>query len=165
MYDTAGQEDYDRLRPFSYSDTDVMVICFSVDNPDSLDNVLLNWLPEVRYYCGDVPVILVGNKKDLRDPASAHGTLHNNEKDLHTDSTNDAADGGTEMETRRPEKMVKCEEGLAVAKKMGAVAYFEASAKTGDGTDPVFQEVLRVGMEVKAKKSKRLGLFRLFHKK
>lgn len=67
MYDTAGQEDYDRLRPFSYSDTDVMVVCYAIDSPDSLANVLLNWVPEVRYFCGHVPVLLVGCKKDLRD--------------------------------------------------------------------------------------------------
>jgi GTPase SAR1 family protein len=39
LWDTAGQEDYDRLRPLSYPDSHVILICFSVDSPDSLDNV------------------------------------------------------------------------------------------------------------------------------
>ena len=39
LWDTAGQEDYDRLRPLSYPDTHVILICFAVDSPDSLDNV------------------------------------------------------------------------------------------------------------------------------
>jgi Ras family protein A len=39
LWDTAGQEDYDRLRPLSYPETDVILICFSIDNPDSLNNV------------------------------------------------------------------------------------------------------------------------------
>lgn len=39
LWDTAGQEDYDRLRPLSYPETDVILICFSIDNPDSLNSV------------------------------------------------------------------------------------------------------------------------------
>jgi len=39
LWDTAGQEDYDRLRPLSYPDSHVILICFSIDSPDSLDNV------------------------------------------------------------------------------------------------------------------------------
>ena len=40
LWDTAGQEDYDRLRPLSYPDTHVVLICFAIDQPDSLDNVV-----------------------------------------------------------------------------------------------------------------------------
>jgi len=43
----AGQEDYDRLRPLSYPDTDVILMCFSVDSPDSLENIPEKWTPEV----------------------------------------------------------------------------------------------------------------------
>lgn len=39
LWDTAGQEDYDRLRPLSYPDTDVILMCFSIDSPDSLGEV------------------------------------------------------------------------------------------------------------------------------
>jgi GTPase SAR1 family protein len=45
VWDTAGFEDYDRLRPLSYRsnsggcDTDVILLCYSIDNPDSLDNI------------------------------------------------------------------------------------------------------------------------------
>lgn len=70
LWDTAGQEDYDRLRPIAYPETDVILLCFSIDSPDSLHNVPQKWAPEVRHYCPTVPIILVGNKKELRnDPA------------------------------------------------------------------------------------------------
>ncbi|XP_060875581.1 ras-like GTP-binding protein Rho1 [Metopolophium dirhodum] len=67
LWDTAGQEDYDRLRPLSYGAADVVILCYSIDTPKSLINVIDKWVPEVRYFCKEVPVILVGNKKDLRD--------------------------------------------------------------------------------------------------
>ena len=66
LWDTAGQEDYDRLRPLSYPDTDVVLMCFALNNPDSFDNILEKWTPEVKHYCPHIPVILVGCKRDLR---------------------------------------------------------------------------------------------------
>merc|ERR1712241_930663 len=71
LWDTAGQEDYDRLRPLSYPDTDVILMCFSIDSPDSLQNIPEKWVPEVKHFCPNVPIVLVGNKKDLRSNGSA----------------------------------------------------------------------------------------------
>ena len=62
----AGQEDYDRLRPLSYPQTDVFMICFAVNSPDSLQNIREKWSPEVTHYCPKTPVLLVGMKSDLR---------------------------------------------------------------------------------------------------
>lgn len=39
LWDTAGQEDYERLRPLAYSKAHVLLIGFAVDTPDSLENV------------------------------------------------------------------------------------------------------------------------------
>ena len=39
LWDTAGQEDYERLRPLAYSKAHVILIGFSIESPDSLDNV------------------------------------------------------------------------------------------------------------------------------
>ena len=69
LWDTAGQEDYDRLRPLSYPDTDVILMCFSIDSPDSLENIPEKWTPEVKHFCPNVPIILVGNKKVGDTPA------------------------------------------------------------------------------------------------
>lgn len=45
-------------------------MCFSVDSPDSLENIPEKWTPEVKHFCPNVPIILVGNKKDLRNDPS-----------------------------------------------------------------------------------------------
>jgi len=67
LWDTAGQEEYERLRPLSYSKSHVILIAFALDTPDSLENVTVKWIEEVRSICGeDIPVILVGCKADLR---------------------------------------------------------------------------------------------------
>ena len=66
LWDTAGQEDYDRLRPLSYSNAHVFIACFNLTNQDSLTHIEEKWVPELRHYGRKVPIILVGCKKDLR---------------------------------------------------------------------------------------------------
>merc|ERR1711997_805365 len=68
LFDTAGQDDYDRMRSMVYPNTDVFLVCFSVARPDSLQNVKIKWLPELQQnpISKDVPFILVGTQIDLR---------------------------------------------------------------------------------------------------
>ena len=92
LFDTAGQEDYDRLqiclcqqtifkseidrdldrlRLIAYPNTDVFLVCFSIINPDSYDNVREKWVPEIQKHWGQAPFLLVGTQMDLRtDPAT-----------------------------------------------------------------------------------------------
>lgn len=44
MWDTPGQGDYDRFRPLAYSSADMFIVCFSIDDPVSLDNALNKWV-------------------------------------------------------------------------------------------------------------------------
>ena len=67
LWDTAGQEDYDRLRPLSYPETDVFVVCFDVANRSSFQNVTEKWVPEVRHFCPEIPILLLATKTDLRN--------------------------------------------------------------------------------------------------
>ena len=115
LWDTAGQEDYDRLRPLSYPQTDVFVLCFSVDNPATYDNIDRKWIPEIRHHCPDVPVILVATKIDLREDKATIDAL--------------AKRGYTPMQSIR---------GLELSKKIGAIKYLECSALAHKGLKEVF---------------------------
>lgn len=132
LWDTAGQEDYDRLRPLSYPDTDVILMCFSIDSPDSLENIPEKWNPEVKHFCPNVPVVLIGNKKDLR---------------------NDEATKKELMKMRQ--EPVRTEQGRAMADKIGAYAYLECSAKTKEGVRAVFETATRGALHSKKSKNSR----------
>eukprot|EP00300_Choanocystis_sp_HF-7_P017521 c19755_g1_i1.p1 GENE.c19755_g1_i1~~c19755_g1_i1.p1 ORF type:complete len:188 (-),score=56.22 c19755_g1_i1:173-736(-) len=66
LWDTAGQEDYDRLRPLSYPNTDVFLLCYAVNNRTSFENVKTMWAKELRHFIGKAPtpIVLVGTKAD-----------------------------------------------------------------------------------------------------
>lgn len=72
LWDTAGQEDYDRLRPLSYPQTDVFLLCFSIDSRHSFANVTSRWHPELAHHAGGIPIVLVGLKSDMRDARRIH---------------------------------------------------------------------------------------------
>ena len=135
LWDTAGQEDYDRLRPLSYPDTDVILMCFSIDAPDSLDNIPEKWTPEVKHFCPNVPIILVGNKKDIRNDEAIRREL-----------------------SRMKQEPVKPEQGKVMADTIGAFAYLECSAKTKEGVREVFEMATRAALQVKKKKKGRCVL-------
>ncbi|MEJ1285804.1 ras homolog family member A [Cricetulus griseus] len=126
LWDTAGQEDYDRLRPLSYPDTDVILMCFSIDSPDSLENIPEKWTPEVKHFCPNVPIILVGNKKDLRNDEHTRREL-----------------------AKMKQEPVKPEEGRDMANRIGAFGYMECSAKTKDGVREVFEMATRAALQAR----------------
>ena len=75
LWDTAGAEDYDRLRPLSYPETDVFVIAYSIVSNTSFDNIEQRWIPEINQHAPDAPKLLVGMKSDLRASSANHPNL------------------------------------------------------------------------------------------
>lgn len=120
LWDTAGQEDYDRLRPLSYPQTDVFLTAFSVVNPASFENVRAKWYPEVSHHCPNTPLILVGTKVDLREDAST-----------------------VEKLASKKQAPITFEQGLSMVSEINAAKYMECSALTQQGLKAVFDEAIR----------------------
>ncbi|OAR00009.1 hypothetical protein LLEC1_05018 [Akanthomyces lecanii] len=123
LWDTAGQEDYERLRPLAYAKAHVILIGFSVDTPDSLDNVKSKWITEVMDICPGVPIILVGLKKDLREDPVA-----------------------VEEMRKKSLRFVTTHDGESVAREVGAKRYLECSSLSGEGVDDVFEAATRAAL-------------------
>ncbi|KAL6471484.1 hypothetical protein MHYP_G00201340 [Metynnis hypsauchen] len=66
LRETVGQNPNDRSRAVAYCGTNVFILCFSISNRSSFDNIKAMWRPEVSQHCPEVPFLLVGTKKDLR---------------------------------------------------------------------------------------------------
>ncbi|CAG0920009.1 unnamed protein product [Notodromas monacha] len=116
LWDTAGQEDYDRLRPLSYPDTKVFLVCFAVNSKDSYDNVIHKWIPELRHHVPGAKVLLVGTKIDLRIPQRPGETI----------------------------TCMTPKDGNDLKMRINAEKYVECSALTQEGLEGVFQEAMRV---------------------
>ena len=121
-----GQEDYDRLRPLSYPQTDVFLICFSIISPQSFENVKSKWWPEIQHHAPGVPIILVGTKSDLRQD-----------------------EGMLQQLQAKGQRVISVEEAQARAKEIGAVCYMECSALTQEGLKAVFDEAIRAALNKK----------------
>jgi len=130
LWDTAGQEDYDRLRPLSYPQTNVFLVAFSIISPHSFDNVKSKWWPEIQHHAPGVPIILVGTKSDLRNDQSMIQQL-----------------------SAKGMSIIKTEEAIQRADEIAAVKYLECSALTQEGLKTVFDEAIRAALNTpKAKK-------------
>eukprot|EP01117_Protostelium_nocturnum_P005119 TRINITY_DN185_c0_g1_i1.p1 TRINITY_DN185_c0_g1~~TRINITY_DN185_c0_g1_i1.p1 ORF type:complete len:200 (+),score=56.71 TRINITY_DN185_c0_g1_i1:224-823(+) len=120
LWDTAGQEEYDRLRPLSYPQTDVFLLCFDIVHPPSLDNIITKWIPEITQHCPQAKFVLVGTKADLR---------------------------GQKEQMLKLKKYcmspVTFEQGQQAAIQFGASSYVECSAVTQKGLSSVFEEAVK----------------------
>jgi len=121
LWDTAGQADFDSLRPISYNGADVILLFYSVVNPTSAENIKEKWLGDARKHCPEVPIFLIGTQIDQRD----------NPKIIE------------DLAERKLKPLTKAD-GKRLAKEINAICYMECSAKeNAAGYRDIFDTVLR----------------------
>lgn len=129
MFDTAGKEDFDKLRVLSYINSDVFLVCFSVANHDSFTNVQDCWVPELRHYIPDTPFILVGTQVDVRHDKMERGVVRTS--------------------------FISSKQGMDLANRIGAASYVECSSLSDDGLEALKSDIImasQMGMESKCSK-------------
>ncbi|VAI84584.1 unnamed protein product [Triticum turgidum subsp. durum] len=130
LWDTAGQEDYNRLRPLSYRGADAFVLAFSLVSRASYENIMKKWLPELQHHAPSVPIVLVGTKYDLRE-----------DKQYLLDHP-----GVVPVTTAQGEEL---------RKHIGATCYVECSSKTQQNVKAVFDAAIKVVIKPPTKQRER----------
>uniref|UniRef100_A0A673C6F4 Ras homolog family member V n=1 Tax=Sphaeramia orbicularis TaxID=375764 RepID=A0A673C6F4_9TELE len=139
LIDTAGQEEFGHLRSLCYAHVDVFILCFSLVNPVSFDNITSKWIPQIRARNLTSPIVLVGTQSDL---------CHDVDVLIHLDQRNS-----------RP---VHLRQARRLAKRIRAHDYMECSALTQHNLKDVFDCAISAAMKQKhtGTKSKKLSLFK-----
>uniref|UniRef100_A0A3Q3EJ11 Rho-related GTP-binding protein RhoH n=1 Tax=Labrus bergylta TaxID=56723 RepID=A0A3Q3EJ11_9LABR len=125
LWDTAGNDNFRQIRPRSYQQADVVLICFSVANPNSLANVQHKWINEVREYLPRVPILVVATQTDLREVGSYRGTC------------------------------ISPAEGRHMAQQVHAKGYLECSSLSNRGVQQVFEYAVRTAVNQARKQARR----------
>jgi len=127
LFDTAGQSDYDHIRPLSYAKTDCFLVCYSVIDETSLQNIVDKWYPELMTHAPNVPRVLVGTKLDLRHPQ------HPEYKQFES-------------------RLVSKDKAAMVGRQISCIAHAECSALTQENLKEVFDRAVIAGLDYAAQK-------------
>ena len=120
LWDTAGQEEYNSLRPLSYPDTDIFLLCYSVVYRSTYINVKDKWVREVQHHCPTAQLMIVGTKIDLREDKKTLKELSENGENVLTK-----------------------EDGEKLAKDLNALCYMECSALKREGLKEIFEQAVK----------------------
>jgi small GTP-binding protein len=132
LWDTAGQEEYDRLRPLSYPNTDIFLLVFGINSQVSFKNIKDKWYPEIAHHCPDTPFFLIATKTDLIHDESEYQKLQ--------------AKGQT---------LVSTEAILELGKKINAVKCMGCSSLRVEGLHDIFKEAIGTVLDKKYKHEKK----------
>ena len=152
LFDTSGSAEYLVMRLETYSQTNVFILTFAVDNPTSFKNVSTKWVKEIKHFGPkDTPILLVGLKADAelccvykkpkRDRAKnilecAAAEIYQPELDKRVNKI-----------AARTNTNINYAQGVALAREIGAVKYFECSSLLGQEINVAFEEVIRLGYQ------------------
>lgn len=125
LWDTAGNDNFKQIRPRSYQQADIVLICYSVANPNSLASIQNKWIAEVRENLPKAPVLVVATQTDLREIGT------------YRDSCISAA------------------EGRQVAHEVHAKGYLECSSLSNRGVQQVFEYAVRMAVNQARKRARR----------
>jgi GTPase SAR1 family protein len=124
------------------------LLCFSLVDPASYNNVISKWAPELKKHCPDTPILLVGTKLDCREDERSLREL-----------------------ARRNEHPIMNDDGLLLKKQIGAFDYIECSARTGKNLKYVFTRCIeqvigaQLSDEQKTKRRSKNLVQKIFSKK
>jgi len=145
IWDTNASTEYEHIRPLNFAKTDLFLICFSVANPSSLANISEKWNQEIKNHFGpgkedEPPKLLVGLQADWREEDD--GALDFSEDSPRTTKREVLASSSNNKKSKEKIATTTKEQGMQMAREIGAVDYLECSALTGDGVGSVFEAVV-----------------------
>lgn len=132
LCDTSGHDDFSHLRPLCYPQVDVALICFSVVDYASFENVKQMWVKEIRRHCPGAPIIVVGTQVDKRQERS---TLPRELKSMG-------------------KRSISRSEGQKMAVQCKALSYIECSSRTQLNIKATFDEAIAAALEMNSSKGK-----------
>lgn len=125
LWDTSGNDNFKQIRPRSYQQADIVLICYSVANPNSLASVQNKWIAEIRENLPKVPVLVVATQTDLRETGAYRANC------------------------------ISAAEGRQLAHEIHAKGYLECSASSNRGVQQVFEYAVRVAVNQAKKQARR----------
>ncbi|CAH8476015.1 unnamed protein product [Heterobilharzia americana] len=125
LWDTGGQEEFDQIRQLAYPGASLILLCYAVDCPTSLENIVHTWLDEVKCYCPQIPLILVGCKADKRVVITSRKANH---LSMNASQTT----------------LIDPSDADKVCKQIGAQIVIECSALTRSNVNSIFELAARI---------------------
>ena len=155
VVEVAGRVDYTRFHQCAYKKMDLVILCYSADNPKSLRAIKDHWVPELTTFAPNVPYILVGTKKDIREEIDY-------ETELSRQSKTEAANNNLSVAGTRngcgddlQDKFVTTRQGLEAAELIGAKDFIECSAMYRDRTRDVFETAAKIALRQSPRRKKK----------